>query len=124
VTAKDACPALPCAPLQMTADSDYMITLTVSKGASDAKRTASATSFIKPRSVAVPTGQVGRICSHLLTCLNFAVFQTYMATTLQIMRMCGVDPRTLLLRRCPKAHNPSEPLALAVFADKPGVKYL
>jgi len=40
------------------------------------------------------------------------------------MRMCGVDPKTLLLRRCPKAHNPSEPLALAVLADKPGVKYL
>ena len=47
-----------------------------------------------------------------------------LCAALQIMRMCGVDPKTLLLRRCPKAHNPSEPLALAVLADKPGVKYL
>lgn len=76
---------------QVVPDKQYTVTVTVIKGQGAYGRTASASQFITPRSVPVPTAE--------------------------IERWCGADPITDTPRPCPAKHNPTDPLTLIATPD-------
>jgi len=72
----------------MRADLLYGITVMVGKGTG---RNATASTTIRPRTDALPTGQV--------------------------VRFCGFDPAKGAMKKCPARHNPAQPLSVMLVPD-------